>query len=65
MVSDKRDKEIKTQIGIKKRILKSIAYECISKEFLDRPKMGVSVPLNTWLRKPLKNQLLDFTDSEF
>lgn len=55
----------KNENGNQKKILKSIAYEYIPKDLLDRPKAGFSVPLNTWLRKPLKSQLLDFTNSEF
>ncbi len=45
--------------GIRKRILKDIAHEYLPKELLDRPKAGFSVPLDKWLRGPLKEQLLD------
>lgn len=51
--------------GIKKRILKDIAYDYIPKELLDRPKVGFSVPLDTWLRGPLKEQLTDMCGVEF
>lgn len=51
--------------GIKKRILKDIAYDYIPKELLDRPKVGFGVPLDKWLRGPLKNQLLDYIDRDF
>lgn len=45
--------------GVKKRILKDIVYDYIPREFLDRPKVGFSVPLDKWLREPLKEQLMD------
>lgn len=51
--------------GVKKRILKDIAYEYIPKELLDRPKVGFSVPLDKWLREPLKDQLLAMCDKEY
>lgn len=51
--------------GDKKHILKDIAYDYIPKEMLDRPKVGFSVPLDSWLRGPLKEQLLDMTTESF
>lgn len=51
--------------GVKKRILKDIAYDYIPKELLDRPKVGFSVPLDKWLRGPLKKQLLAMSDSDY
>ncbi|MCM1439641.1 MAG: asparagine synthase (glutamine-hydrolyzing) [Roseburia sp.] len=51
--------------GIKKRILKDIAYDYIPKELLDRPKVGFSVPLDKWLRGPLKERLLDMASHDF
>lgn len=51
--------------GIKKRILKDICYKYIPEELLDRPKVGFGVPLDKWLRGPLKNQLLDMCDNNY
>lgn len=51
--------------GDKKRILKDIAYDYIPRELLDRPKVGFGVPLDLWLRGPLKEQLLSYTDTTF
>lgn len=48
--------------GDKKHILKDIAYDYIPRELLDRPKKGFGVPLDKWLRGPLKEQLLTFSD---
>lgn len=49
----------------KKRILKDIAYDYIPRELLDRPKKGFSVPLDEWLRGPLREQLLDMASPAF
>lgn len=51
--------------GVKKRILKDIAYDYIPKELLDRPKVGFSVPLDQWMRGPLKEKLIDMCNVEF
>lgn len=51
--------------GVKKRILKDIAYDYIPKELLDRPKVGFSVPLDQWLRGPLKEQLTDMCNMDY
>lgn len=51
--------------GVKKRILKDIAYDYIPKELLDRPKVGFGVPLDKWMRGPLKSQLQDMCDTAY
>lgn len=51
--------------GDKKRILKDITYEYIPKELLERPKVGFSVPLDTWLRGPLRADLLETLEPQF
>ena len=48
--------------GVKKRILKDIAYDYIPRELLDRPKVGFGVPLDKWLRGPLREQLESMCD---
>ena len=55
----------KIQKGCKKRILKDIVYDYIPKELLERPKVGFAVPLDQWLRGPLKEQLLDVSNEDF
>ena len=55
----------KYEAGNKKRILKELAYDYIPKELLERPKVGFSVPLDKWLRGPLKEQLLDYCSGDF
>lgn len=51
--------------GDKKHILKDIAYDYIPKELLERPKVGFGVPLDKWLRGPLKEQLLDYSSYDY
>lgn len=51
--------------GDKKHILKDIAYEYIPKALLDRPKVGFGVPLDKWLRGPLREQLLDYSSYDY
>ncbi len=55
----------KFENGVKKRILKDIAYDYVPKELLDRPKVGFGVPLDKWLRGPLKEQVEDVSNLEF
>ena len=50
---------------LKKRILKDIAYDYIPRELLDRPKEGFGVPLDKWLRGPLREQLVDYANRDF
>lgn len=57
--------EYKYGNGMKKRILKELAYDYIPREMLDRKKTGFSVPLDKWLRGPLKEQVMDLADKTF
>lgn len=50
--------------GDKKHILKDIAYDYIPRELLERPKVGFAVPLDKWLRGPLRDRLLDYSDKD-
>ena len=51
--------------GDKKHILKDIAHDYIPKALLERPKRGFRVPLDKWMRGPLKDQLTDYASAEF
>lgn len=57
--------EYKYAGGVKKRILKDIAYDYIPKHLLDRPKVGFGVPLDKWMRGPLKEALQDMCSVEY
>lgn len=51
--------------GVKKRILKDIAYDYIPKKLLDRPKVGFGVPLDQWMRGLLKEQLIQMCNVDY
>lgn len=51
--------------GDKKHILKDIAYDYIPETLLNRPKKGFSVPLDKWLRGPLKASLMDYSNVDY
>lgn len=57
--------EYKYSNGNKKYILKDIAYDYIPKELLERPKVGFGVPLDKWLRGPLREQVLDYSSYDY
>ncbi len=57
--------EYKYNKGNKKHILKDIAYDYIPKEMLERPKVGFAIPRDQWLRGPLKEELLAYSDEKF
>ena len=46
--------EIKLNNGIPKWPLREMLYKYVPKEIIERPKMGFGIPLDEWLRGPLK-----------
>lgn len=57
--------EYKYANGVKKRILKDIAYDYIPRELLERPKVGFGVPLDKWMRGPLRERLEAMCSMEY
>jgi len=51
--------------GVKKYILKDIARDYIPANLLDRPKKGFGVPLDKWMRGPLREQLEAFAQEDY
>lgn len=54
--------EMKIAGGQGKRLLRELLYRRVPRELIERPKMGLSVPLAEWLRGPLRDwaeELLD------
>jgi asparagine synthase (glutamine-hydrolysing) len=46
---------MKYEKGVSKSILRKILYKYVPKELIERPKMGFGVPIDEWLRGPLKD----------
>lgn len=46
--------ELKLKNGISKWCLRNLLYRYVPKELIDKPKMGFSVPISSWLRGPLR-----------
>ena len=49
--------DIKVKNGIKKYLLKEVAYQYIPKELIERPKCGFDIPFSSWMRNELKDIL--------
>ncbi|MEP6615518.1 MAG: asparagine synthase (glutamine-hydrolyzing) [Ginsengibacter sp.] len=56
--------ELKYHKGIKKYLLKKIAYKYIPENLLDRPKTGFGLPVYEWLKTDLKEYLFYYISEE-
>jgi asparagine synthase (glutamine-hydrolysing) len=45
-----------------KAVLRRLLYRYVPREMVDRPKQGFEIPLDDWLRGPLRNWMLDLLD---
>jgi len=54
---------MKIHDGVGKRLVRRVLYRHVPRELVERPKMGLSVPLVEWLQGPLREWAEDLLDS--
>lgn len=55
----------KTKGTVNKRILRDLAYKYVPKDLLDLPKRGFSVPIDSWMKSVLADEICELSSASF